>query len=129
MLWPTRMQRFSSRGLARAATAPPEGPRARAQVGAAQDAAVQLEVMGGGGAVAAVVRDRAFMRAARRLAVAAKIAGNDFVGSREEVELRAPVGVVAGKAVDEEERRGAPPRAHEMHRLPRFRLRPLRRGG
>src|SRR5256885_541744 len=77
---------------------------------------------GGGPAATAVVRDRAFVRAPRRVAVAAQVARDDFVGAGKEVQLRSPIGVVARKAVDENERRGAMPRPYEVHPATPLRL-------
>ena len=61
------------------------------------------------------IYDRAFVRPARRLAVAAQIAGHHFVGLLEMLELRAPVVRAAGEAVDEDDGRSAAPTADEMH--------------
>jgi len=58
--------------------------------------------------------DRALRRPAGRLAVAAQVAGDHFMGCREELDLVAPVLVAAKKAVHEDQGRGAAPLADEM---------------
>src|SRR5262245_42609528 len=89
---------------------------ARTHAVAYEDAAFQLEVVHQRGDVAAIVGDGAFVRTPRRLAVAAQVARDDFVGRRKETELSLPVFQRAGEAVDEDERGSAPPGSDEIHR-------------
>jgi len=75
----------------------------------------KLEVVDQRGDIAAIVLDRAFLRPAGRLPVAAKIARNDFVVGFEFLDLKPPVIMAAGKAVHEEQCWGADASAYEMH--------------
>jgi hypothetical protein len=55
-----------------------------------------------GGDIAAVMLDRALVCPAGGLAVAAQVAGDDFVPGFQRFELELPIRVIAGKTVNED---------------------------
>jgi hypothetical protein len=79
-----------------------------------EDVVLELEVVRERGDIAAEVLDRGFLRPARRGSVRAQVAGHDFMGSREKLDLLAPVFVRAKETMHENQGRGAAPLAHEV---------------
>jgi len=76
---------------------------AAAHAVADEEQPLQLKVVDQRRDIPAVVLDRALVRPAGRLAMAAQVARDDFVRPLEMIELRAPVFRRAGEAVDEDE--------------------------